>query len=146
MLLLVGLTRHSFACAAMAMVTLLFANVALADKSYEAPTLTFHVIAMSDHVAVLGGSLEGPKESTAKKGELIVQFYKGGSLFDTKTLMIDNLIWPKTLFKLPIPMGVDCYEIISFRTLDDKENVQVAADETAQWLYPGRCLHPNDKD
>ncbi|MFJ7311477.1 hypothetical protein ACIQVE_01650 [Pseudomonas sp. NPDC098747] len=106
---------------------------------YSIPTLTFHVIALNAGTAVLGGTLEGPSDTAVIKAEIVVQFYNAAKLLETRTLQIPRLTWPRTHFRLPIPSGVDCYEIIALRTFSAPAKAIQNADATAEHLPPGRC-------
>lgn len=123
----------------------LFSGVGFAsdEGSYAQPTLTFHMAARNGDAVVLGGTLEGPKDSSAAHVELILQLYKSGTLVSTQTANIENLSWPKVSFRLPLTGEFDCYEVVALRAFDSKGNILPSADKTSEILKPGRCLQPD---
>ncbi len=116
-------------------------NTAQAEQGDIVTTLTFHLIASDSRGrAVLGGSLEGPADNPAQTVELVVQFFKLGQILETQTLSVNPLGWPKVNFRLPIPSGVDCYDIVALRSFDQHHQLLNSVDATAELLKPGRCL------
>lgn len=110
------------------------------ESSYAETTLTFHMVASNGNAIVLGGTLEGPKNSPAAHVELILQLYKGSTLVTTQTANIENLSWPKVSFRLPLSGEFDCYEVVAIRAFDSRGNILPSTDKTVELLKPGRCF------